>query len=631
MLTRKQNIILGILTCSGLVLLLCVYCGGYAIAQQSKAVPPVIEESPAHLVHFARTESPRDTLESFLRLRDDMERATALYLAEGRISDLLHMQRIGLLLNSLLDQTDVPLAKKDEVSRTTMLHLLDLFGRTGLPQLSDVPDEAAYDHLGPAIYIVPNTPIRIVRLETGERAGEFLFDKQTVQVAPHFAAAVEHLPLRSGIGIDGWSRVQSQLTGPLIPAPLIAALPEWLKASWLGTPIWKLIAALALVLTSLWGFLDIQRRVGRRKAARRLGRLAWMLTTPLSLLVLLLLLQHLLLRELLLWGHAAELANSVIVFLIHAAGAWIAWLLVRMVFEWIIQSPRIQEGSLDANLLRLLAGLIGFVVVVVVLGVAASGLGLPVLSLVAGLGVGGLAVALAIRPTLENLIGGLILYIDKPVRVGDFCSFGDDMGMIEHIGIRSTEVRSLDSTLISIPNAQFADMKLVNWSHTDKMIIEASIALRPETSADLLRFVLVKIREMALAHPLIETGSVRVRYVGPRAGAREIAIRVFVCTKERHVYHAVREDFFLRLDEILEAAGCSHATMARTVYVARDPGPDSVKNEAAESAVESWREGNALAFPESSEEEIARLDGTLDYPPRGTSASAAGMARSKIL
>nr|NIS39467.1 mechanosensitive ion channel [Desulfuromonadales bacterium] len=99
---------------------------------------------------------------------------------------------------------------------------------------------------------------------------------------------------------------------------------------------------------------------------------------------------------------------------------WLFWLGARLFIEWIILSPRIPDQSLDANLLRLVAGAAGVIGVAIILAFGGQEMGLPVLSIVAGLGIGGLAVALAIRPTLENLIGGVILYVDRPVRVGDF-------------------------------------------------------------------------------------------------------------------------------------------------------------------------------------------------------------------
>jgi len=84
---------------------------------------------------------------------------------------------------------------------------------------------------------------------------------------------------------------------------------------------------------------------------------------------------------------------------------------------------------------------------------AAAEFGIGITPIIAGLGVGGLAVALAIRPTLENIMGGFLLFADKPVRVGEFCSFGDKTGTVEQIGLRSTRIRGLDRTVITVPNA----------------------------------------------------------------------------------------------------------------------------------------------------------------------------------
>ena len=167
--------------------------------------------------------------------------------------------------------------------------------------------------------------------------------------------------------------------------------------------------------------------------------------------------------------------------MVYLSVVWIFWATVLVLFDWSILSPRIPDESLDANLMRLSARVIGFLGGVFILAYGAHALGAPIVGLVTGLGVGGLAVALAIRPTLENLIGGLILYTDKPVRVGDFCSFGANTGIIENIGVRSTQVRSMDRTIISVPNAAFADMEIVNWARCDKMRIQTTIGVRYET------------------------------------------------------------------------------------------------------------------------------------------------------
>ena len=119
----------------------------------------------------------------------------------------------------------------------------------------------------------------------------------------------------------------------------------------------------------------------------------------------------------------------------------------------------------------------------------------------AGLGVGGIAVALAAQKSIENLFGGVTLYADQPVRVGDFCRFGDAIGTVEDIGLRSTRIRTLDRTIVSVPNAEFANLQLENFSKRDKFWYHPTIGLRYETTPDQLRYILVEVRRMLLRAP----------------------------------------------------------------------------------------------------------------------------------
>src|SRR5439155_709353 len=113
-------------------------------------------------------------------------------------------------------------------------------------------------------------------------------------------------------------------------------------------------------------------------------------------------------------------------------------------------------------------------VAVVAFIAALQNFGFNVTGLIAGLGVGGLAVALAAQKTVENLFGSVSLVADQPVRVGDVCRFGDTVGTVEDIGLRSTRVRTVDRTLVTIPNAQFSTLALDNLSQRDRIPVRAT-------------------------------------------------------------------------------------------------------------------------------------------------------------
>src|SRR5438876_486058 len=150
--------------------------------------------------------------------------------------------------------------------------------------------------------------------------------------------------------------------------------------------------------------------------------------------------------------------------------------------------------------------------------------------LAAGLGVGGLAVALAAQKTVENLFGSVSLVADQPVRLGDVCRFGDTVGTVEDIGLRSTRVRTVDRTLVTIPNAQFSTLALENLSLRDRIPVRATLTLPQGTSAERVRQVLAALREMIVSHPKVHAESARARFVRMGPQALEIELLGYVLT-----------------------------------------------------------------------------------------------------
>ena len=250
------------------------------------------------------------------------------------------------------------------------------------------------------------------------------------------------------------------------------------------------------------------------------------------------------------------------------------------------------------------------------LAVGADRLGVPLYGIVAGLGVGGLAIALAAQPTVENLLGGLSLFADKPVRVGDFCKYGDGLGIVESIGIRSTRIRGTDRTLTTIPNAALAKMPIVNFTRRDQMLIQTVVGLRYETTPEQLRYVLVKLREMLLGHPRVSPDPARARFVGFGDSSLNIEVYAYVMTRDWAEFLGIREDVLLRVMDIVEqGGGRSRFPRGRCISV-RDRMPDENKAQAAEAKVREWREEGSLPFPNFSPEQVDRIRGSIPYTPR---------------
>jgi MscS family membrane protein len=212
-------------------------------------------------------------------------------------------------------------------------------------------------------------------------------------------------------------------------------------------------------------------------------------------------------------------------------------------------------------------------VAIVVFGTVAllSEFGYPVTSLVAGLGIGGLAVALAAQKTVENLFGAFSIGADQPFREGDFVRIEDFVGTIEVIGLRSTKIRTLDRTLITIPNGKLAEMRLESYSVRDRMRLACNIGLVYSTTPAQLRIALLGLERVLRQHPKIWPDAVVVRFKEFGDSALTIEVMAWFQTADWSEFQLIRQDILLQFMEVVADAGSSFAFPSRTVYVVSEP------------------------------------------------------------
>jgi len=330
-------------------------------------------------------------------------------------------------------------------------------------------------------------------------------------------------------------------------------------------------------------------------------------------------------RELTLTGWVAEDLTLVADAIGYFALAWLAWAGSTVLAELAIASPKIPEQSLNAHLLRLAARVVGGVAVIAIIFYVSSQLGAPLYGIVAGLGVGGIAIALAAQNSIEHFIGSLNLFADRPVRVGDLCRYGEDptpdwqrIGFVESIGLRSTRIRGIDNTVTTIPNGDFSKMHLVNYSLRSRMLLLTVLGLRYETTDDQLRFVLASLRTMLLGHPRVVDDEPMVRFAGFDDYALSVEVRANINTTDPNEFRAIREDIYLRVMKIVKDAGTGFALPSRTVYHTRDDGLDAERQQDAEAQVRAWCSAQELPFPTFTADYRKKFRNTLDYPPEGS-------------
>jgi MscS family membrane protein len=572
--------------------------------------PKVLADDPHPLAPPDRS-SPRATLQSFITHMDAAHRA---YVGGADSGDAARAFRRAI---NCFDLSDVAPTLHFDVGGFSALLLQEILDRLALPPAESIPGRETDVER----WTIPQTEIAIVRIEEGEFTGQYLFSQRTVEHLHDFYDQVRQLPRLDGLD-KGLLDIYLENPGGLVPAHWAEQLPAWSLRRMFDRPIWKWLALIGFLVVSVIVVRGVRQlgsywdhRFGERLAYLRFGTLSVAIT-----LVLLAWLLEVYVDDVIgLRGEVEAFIKRGALVLAFAFAVFFVYAVFELIASAMVASTRRPEGSANAHLTRLLVRIIGIAVIVFVVVEASAYLGWAVAPVVAGLGVGGIAVALAARPTIENVIGGLTLFADKPFRVGDLCRLGEDIGHIEEIGLRSTRFRTLERSLVSIPNADLAVMKIDNLGQRDMRLLHTTLGLRYETTPDQLRWVLAKIREMLLAHPKSSPDDMRTRFTGYGAYSLDIEIYVYLRCQTQRSFRAISEDLLLRILDIVNESGTGFAFPSQVNYLSRDRGLDADQRTSREQEVEQWRQRDKLPFPEFEEEQEDALRDTLDYPPRGSS------------
>jgi MscS family membrane protein len=348
-------------------------------------------------------------------------------------------------------------------------------------------------------------------------------------------------------------------------------LPPFLsRPAWLFVPLWKYLAlAVGFLLGALavYALLPLLGRVSLRFFAKQTAsegrQLVKRVARPLSALVWLALAQAMVVMAglpLLARERWYEIASKLGI-------AGFVWLILAIVnvtalaYRWRIDRSESVETMAVVRLIQRTVNFVCiFIGVVLVLRLA----GYDVSAFVAGLGVGGLAIAFAAQKTLENLFGGIMLILDKPIRVGDQCRIGDSLATVQDIGLRSTRLRTSERTIMTVPNGQFSTMILDNLTMRDMIQFRHVLGIQMETGVDKLEELMEELRESLARDSMIDPPSRRVRLVRVDGRALDIELHCMIRTRDPVEFLRVQESLLLESLRILDARGVS---LARPFYL----------------------------------------------------------------
>ncbi|MGA2355733.1 MAG: mechanosensitive ion channel family protein [Terriglobales bacterium] len=441
-----------------------------------------------------------------------------------------------------------------------------------------------------------DVPVTLVRVTDPNYGKVWLFSADTLSKVP-----------------DLYDNDKAHQVANRLPQSLVRNAP-------LGMPLWQwlaLFAAIPVAIAIGWAIvllLAIPRRLwlkfGNRPNLHTYGQVSKPLLVSFSALT------HRVIASYLRLPLLPRFYYSRTVWIVISIGFFwfvlrVASLTMQRLRIHAISSGRVGTGTLMVLADRLLRAVVIIAALLSILAIV----GFNLTTVLAGLGIGGIAIAFAAQKTLENLFGGISVLADDVIRVGDYCRFADRTGTVEDIGLRSTRVRTDARTQLSIPNGTLATINIENFTRRDKIQFAPVLAIRCETSADQLRYLLAEIRRMLYAHPKVESGSATIRFANFDASSLRIEISSYVLTRDSNEFIAIREDLLLRIMDIVEKSGTGIAFPSQTLYFSRDSGLDKEKAAAAEQQVQHWRDQHQLPFPDFAAADMSTFRDTIVYPP----------------
>lgn len=277
-----------------------------------------------------------------------------------------------------------------------------------------------------------------------------------------------------------------------------------------------------------------------------------------------------------------------------------------------------QGKGYSVALLRPLVAIVKIIVVIIITLMWLQSSGYNMATVLTGLGVGSLAIALAAQKPLENIFGALTLYAAKPIKPGDFCRFDKTLGIVEEIGLRSTRIRKLDRTVVHIPNSIFSSKELENFSVIDRRRYKHDLRVSLSTSKQQLQMLLMELRKLLLSHPRVLEEAQRARFTEIERDAFVIKINAYIDTGDINEYFAIAEDLNLHTLSILKSLDIHIAPVGQNVVIERAKSTNLDVQLQAEQAIEQMIEDDELPFPNYTEAERAAMRSSINYPPTGS-------------
>lgn len=504
-----------------------------------------------------KTDSPRDTMRSFYEAMNDYRRG----VETGNESLQLRIDDAVRTLN--LEET--PALLREERGREAAIFLKETIDRVIVLNYDLIPAEGTTE--APLLrWRLRDTEIVIARVDQGERAGEFLFSPDTVRRAESFFMRVKHLPYVDGSGMGAGYR-----------EPFLEKhLPEWSKTrlaflarwQWIGLGIAIL---LGLMIRTIVRFsLDVSLKFIEKTSLRQHESIIRAFRGPSGYLAAVGF-WFLSLKILQFDGNTLGFFIAALKIAFSLSMVWLVYRLTEVLTDYLMGFAEKTESTLDDMLVPLLQRTLKILVVILGVLMTIQNLGINVFSLLAGLGIGGLAVALAAKDAVANFFGSLMILFDRPFQVGDWIIVGAAEGTVEEIGFRSTRLRTFYNSVITIPNSELMNAQVDNMGRRKYRRLRTTLGLTYDTPPAKLKEFVDGIKEIILKHPQTRKDYFHVVFHDYGPSSLDIMLYMFFEVPDWTEELLAREQVLTEILKLAESIGVSFAFPTQTIHIESMP------------------------------------------------------------
>lgn len=544
------------------------------------------EENPLKPIDTA---SPRTTLQGFIEFMNkgygtgvgvaqSYLASSELYLRPEDISTIQGSFHYQEAAQRVLDLSELPPATVHESARRLAIQLKEVLDRINLPPIESIPDAQAMATAEFKRWTLPNSEIQIRRVETGPRAGEYLFTPETLSRLPEFYAKVKDLPYKPGASV-GWYDFSSYSPAGvalalhrIVPSRWLIDSPQhrvW--TSFLDQPMWRWFGIVAVLGAGLAVVL-LCFRFSRYWASRSPSVKRWAgLLRPLSLVIVTPVAALILAEVLRISGTVYAAVTPSLWTLYFLALTWMVWAVGGAVAESVISWEKLRKTSIDSQLIRLVLRLLTIIVAIAILVTGADRIGLPAYSVIAGLGVGGLAVALAAQQTLANLLGSLIIMFEKPFAIGHLIKVQSIEGIVENVGFRSTRIRTPQNSLVTIPSSQLVNSTVDNMELREYRQVKTVLNLTYDTPVEKIEDFIEGIKHILTTHPDTRKGNFQVFLYEFGPHSLDILLNFFLKVPDRAAELIARQRILLDILRLADMQRVRFAFPTQTLHIESVP------------------------------------------------------------